>query len=135
MPAPPTLRAVFDAELRPAVRVSDLNDRLRRLGSASTPRTLMREVAAGADGLRTIEAADPVLRTVVEHCPQSERPIGADAVVVDRGDGRGLRPTPADAVRVLARDLGTGDRRDRARWTRLLHGLHASERGGSPGVR
>ncbi len=122
MPGPRTLRDAFDAEPMPAVRVSDLNDRLRQLGAASTPDALVRDVMAGTGGLRRIGSAGAILREVVRYCPESARPIGADEVVVD-GSSRGIRPTPADAVRVLARRLGDGNGRDRARWTRLLHGL------------
>lgn len=128
-----TLKAAFDAEPGPAVPVSDLNDRIRQLGSACTPDALVREVATGRDGLRTLAPADAVLREVVGSCPPSSRPLGADRVVVEDVD-RGLRPTPADAVRVLARRLDPRDRPGRARWMRMLHALPPAWSGQTPGV-
>lgn len=122
MTLPGTIQQVFEAESRPAIRLGDLNARVRAFGSACTPAALRRQLDDGLDGLRTFSAGDAVLRDVIEACPGPCRPAGADEVVVE-GDTRGLRPTAADAVRVLARRLDAGQRSDRARWVRLLHGL------------
>ncbi len=122
MTLPRTIHQAFDAEPGPAMRLGDLNTRVRDFGAACTPAALRRQLEDDPDGLRTVEAGDAVLRGVIESCPGPRRPIGADEVVVIRGS-RGLRPTPADAVRVLARRLEAGQSSDRARWMRLLHGL------------
>jgi|GEM_PF-4043822 len=123
MTLPRTIHRVFAAHPAPAMRLGDMNDRIRSFGSACTPAALRRQIEEDPDGLRTVQAGDTILRGVIETCPGRSRPIGADEVVVDGGTHSGLRPTAADAVRVLARRLDSGLRSDRARWIRLLHGL------------
>ncbi|HKK93856.1 MAG TPA: hypothetical protein VJ925_10495, partial [Longimicrobiales bacterium] len=101
MTLPRTIHQVFEAEAGPAMRLGDLNARVREFGAACTPAALRRQLQDDPDGLRTVGAGDAVLRSVTETCPARRRPIGADEVVID-GGARGIRPTPADAVRVLA---------------------------------
>lgn len=123
-----TIRETFAAEASPAVPLAYLNRRLRALGSPSTPDGLRRELRAAPEaGLRTLDAPDPLLEDVAAACSDGIRPAGLDTLVMDVGE-RGLRPTPADAVRVLGRGLGPRDRRKRARWVRLLGEL------GEPGT-
>jgi len=115
-----TIRETFAAERRPAVRLRELNDRVRAQGAACTPDALRRELRAAPDlPLRIVDGSDPLLADLSDALPDPLRPSGLDDVVVDARP-EGLRPTAADAVRVLARRLRPGGRTERARWARLL---------------
>jgi len=115
-----TIDETFASAAVPAVPIRELSARVRDIGPACTPETIRRELrATPGTGLRALESTDPMLETLSSACPPDARPAGLEAVVIDAG-GRGLSPTPEDAVRVLGRSLGPRDRSARLRWARLL---------------